>query len=279
MTRLLHTSLVALLTMTVCILAASPVHAQGSPKPITEHGLEQSLRVGALKDPELIAQIDKRGVDFILSSDIEHLLVGAGASPAVLEAVRTHYRGPDEDAVTTASTPTSRAAERAAEHAPAKPTLPQAPGIYLQRGAAWVALHQESAEYLPAGMVKAFGKASGGLLKLHGDVNCEIAGSHSSTSAASPAVFLIRMPTGLSASDFLLVHTHAVHDNREFKISAEALKSKDNVAFRLLDLSGSNLQIEVSQGAGDYAFVDANSQPGHTEADHKAFLYTFQIAP
>lgn len=275
----LHIALFLLLFLALGFITSPLGSAQGSTKPITEHGLEQSLRVGALKDPELIALIKKRGVDFILSSDLEHLLIGAGASPAVLEAVRTHYRGPDGDIVTAPPTATSRAAERAAERTPAKPSLPQAPGIYIQRGTAWVALHQESAEYVPAGMVKAFGKASGGLLKLHGDVNGEIAGSHSNTSAPSPAVFLIRMPVGLSAADYLLVHTHATHDNREFKISADALKSKDNVAFRLLDLSGSNLQIEVSQGAGDYAFVDANTQPSHTEEDHKAFLYTFQLTP
>ncbi len=255
-----------------------PVPAQTG-KPITEKGLESSLKTGGLKDTELIAIVGKRGVDFILSSDLQQRLASAGASPALLEAVRTHYRGPDGDIVVPPPIPTSRATERAAEHAPVRPTLPQAPGIYVQRGGAWVPLHQESAEYLPEGVVKAFGKASGGLLKLKGDVNAEIAGTHSNTSVNSPVVFLIRMAPSLTAGDYLLVHAHEKHDNREFKLSAEILKSKDNVAFRMLDLSGSNLQIEVSQGAGDYAFVDANTQPSHAGEDHKTFLYTFQVAP
>lgn len=255
-----------------------PVRSQSTGKPITEKGLEDSLKTGGLKDSELVTIIEKRGVDFILDSDLRQRLSAAGASPAVLEAVRTHYHGPDGDMVTPPPMPTSRATERAAEHSPNRPALPQAPGIYVQRGGAWAPLHQESAEYVPEGVVKAFGKASGGWLKLKGDVNAEIAGTHSNISVNSPAVFLIRMAPGLSANDYLLVHTHEKHDNREFKVSADALKSKDNVSYRLLDLSGSNLQIEVSQGAGDYAFVDANSQPSHADADHKTFLYTFQIA-
>jgi hypothetical protein len=256
-----------------------PAAAQKSGKPITEKGLEDSLKAGGLKDSELIPIIQKRGVDFILSSDLQQRLAAAGASPALLEAVRTHYHGPDGDIVTPPPVATSHASERAAERAPNHASLPTAPGIYVQRGAAWVPLHQESAEYVPEGMVKAFGKASGGLLKLRGDVNAEIAGSHSNIAVNSPAVFLIRMPPGLTAGDYLLVHTHEKHDNREFKVSADTLKSKDNVAYRLLDLSGSNLEIEVSQGAGDYAFVDATNQPSHAPEDHKIFLYTFQIAP
>lgn len=260
------------------LLAISAV-AQKSAKPITEKGLEDSLKAGGLKDAELIPIIDKRGVDFILSSDLQQRLAAAGASPAVLEAVRTHYHGPDGDIVAPPPVPTSRATERAAERGSNRPSLPSAPGIYVQRGAVWVPLHQESAEYLPDSMVKAFGKASGGLLKLRGDVNAEIAGSHSSNTVNSPAVFLIRMGPGMTAGDYLLVHAHEKHDNREFKVSADALKSKDNVAYRLLDLSGSNLQVEVSQGAGDYAFVDATTQPSRAPEDHKTFLYTFQIAP
>jgi hypothetical protein len=260
-------------------LLCLPATAQKSTKPITEKGLEDSLKAGGLKDSELIPIIQKRGVDFILSSDLQQKLAAAGASPAVLEAVRTHYHGPDGDIVAPPPVATSRATERAAEHAPNRPVLPSAPGVYVQRGATWMPLHQESAEYVPEGMVKAFGKASGGLLKLRGDVNAEIAGTHSNTSVNSPAIFLIRMSPGLTAGDYLLVHTHERHDNREFKVSADGLKSKDNVAFRLLDLAGPNLQIEVSQGVGDYAFVDSSNQPSRAPEDHKIFLYTFQIAP
>lgn len=259
---------------------ASPLVQGQSTRPITEHGLEQSLRLGGLKEAELISVIDRRGVDFLLDSTTQNQLTAAGASPAVIEAVRTHYKGPDSKIVTAppAKVPAPIPAAPIAP-SPVRSTLPQSPGIYVQRGSVWTPLHQESAEYTAEKVSRVFGKASGGLLKLKGDVNADIAGEHSGTSVPSPSTFLIRMPGGMSATDYLLVHTHGKHDNREFKISAEELRSRDSVDFRIVSISGSALQIEVAQGAGDYAFVDTRTQPATAEAGQKIFLYTFQVAP
>lgn len=263
----------------LAFLLAPLLSAQSSTRPITEKGLEASLRTGGLKDAELVGIIQKRGVDFLLDVETEHALTNAGASGTILDAIRTNYRGPDSRMVTTPATTPANLHPAAPPPAPARTTLPSAPGIYVQHGGVWAPLQRESAEYVPAGLSKAFGKASGGLVKLKGDVNGEIAGTHSATTVTSPATLLIHMHPGASASDYLLVHAHNVHDNREFKISAENFRSKDSISYRLLDLTGANLQIEISQGAGDYAFVEASSQPSRTEDDHKTFLYTFQITP
>lgn len=252
-------------------LTVLPFSAQSS-KPITKKGLEDSLHLGGLKSSELVRILNRRGVDFGLTPEIEQELVSAGASPEVIAAVRANYRG--SAASSTQPAPSSPA--RAPDVPAARPAV-QTPGIFVRQGSAWVALPQESTGYRSDNVFKSLGKVSVG--KGKGDVTGEIAGLHSSASTHSPAIFLIRMAPGLATSDYAIVHLHPKHDNREFRIAADSLASHDEITFRTLQTSGSSVQIEVSQGAGDYAFVNRNSQPSNSGEDRQTFLYTFQITP
>jgi hypothetical protein len=64
----------------------------GSSKPITKNGLTKALQIGGLSQKELTDQITRRGVDFSLNPAIEADLTHAGATPALLQAVRDNYR-------------------------------------------------------------------------------------------------------------------------------------------------------------------------------------------
>ena len=64
-----------------------------STKPITLKGLKDAIKIGGLKDSELIGQIQSRGVDFVLTPEITDTLRGLGASAAVIQAVGANYRG------------------------------------------------------------------------------------------------------------------------------------------------------------------------------------------
>ena len=78
---------------------------QGSTKPITLKGLEDAIKIGGLKDSELIGKIQSRGVDFILTSQITDTLRSLGASAAVIQAVGANYRGTAAANVNTAPQP------------------------------------------------------------------------------------------------------------------------------------------------------------------------------
>ena len=58
--------------------AAAYAQTQSSPKPISLKGLEDAIKIGGLKDSELIGQIQSRGVDFTLTSKMTDALRGLG---------------------------------------------------------------------------------------------------------------------------------------------------------------------------------------------------------
>ncbi|HEY1946150.1 MAG TPA: hypothetical protein VGG97_04035 [Bryobacteraceae bacterium] len=63
-----------------------------NPKPITKNGLTRALQIGGLSQKELVEQVTHRGVDFSINPEIEADLSHAGATPALLQAVRENYR-------------------------------------------------------------------------------------------------------------------------------------------------------------------------------------------
>jgi tetratricopeptide (TPR) repeat protein len=80
--------MVLLLLLCLAPLQASQQHSA----PIKKKGLIDALGTGGLAPAELIELINQRGVNFRINFDDEEDLRNAGASPAVLEAVRKHYR-------------------------------------------------------------------------------------------------------------------------------------------------------------------------------------------
>ena len=137
--------------------------------------------------------------------------------------------------------------------------LPVTAGIYLKEGAGWAPLRPESTEWRKEGLMSGLKKASGGLF--HGEATGEIAGSHSSTVTHSPVTFLVRMDSGLTINDFIVVHLHGKHDNRDFKMSLEQLHSGDQVEFMSTRLGENVYQVGFAQGDGDYAFVPRSAAP------------------
>ncbi len=82
---------VPLLAFLFCALGVA-AWARGS-QPITQAALEKALGIGGLSTGEFVGIIQKRGVDFRLTPDIEASLRRLGAEPALIEAIRGNYRG------------------------------------------------------------------------------------------------------------------------------------------------------------------------------------------
>lgn len=62
-------------------------------KPIVKDGLIAALRSKQFNNQQIIERINTRGVDFQLTPAIESELIAAGARAALIEAVRSNYRG------------------------------------------------------------------------------------------------------------------------------------------------------------------------------------------
>ncbi len=274
-------SLLVAVCLALFALACACAFAQSTDtKPITLKGLEDALKIGGLKDSELIAQIKSRGVDFILTNQITDDLRGLGASAAVIQAVGANYRGPAAPAVNPVTPPPPTPVVP-----PPSPTIPtpshatagypSAPGIYFKQGSAWTRLQQES-------VVWHSGLAKNLKIFTHGVVNAEatgdMPGAHSATSVHDPASFIIWPASGLTIGNYLIVHLHGKKDDREFKISIGQLHSADQVDFRPAKVSNNLFEVDFSQGQGDYAFVTSRDVPTGQNAQD-SFLFTFQIVP
>jgi hypothetical protein len=81
--------------MLVLLALPATLHAadEASNKPISKKGLEQAVKIGGLSTSELVAIIDKRGVDFTVTPDVEIELLRAGVKPEVIDACRAHFKG------------------------------------------------------------------------------------------------------------------------------------------------------------------------------------------
>ncbi len=77
----------------IFVLLSSGVVAQSQMrKPISERGLLESMRIGGLTTGELVREVQQRGVDFLLTMDIEARLRRAGAAPELIRALRANRR-------------------------------------------------------------------------------------------------------------------------------------------------------------------------------------------
>ena len=120
-------------------------------------------------------------------------------------------------------------------------------------------------------------KASGGLIDP--EVTGQIPGEHSTATLHSPASLLIVSDPGLTEDDYIIVHLHSKHENREFKTSVGRLHSNDQVVFRAKVLSSRAFLVDFSQGLGDYAVLNSRAYPHGTDDMRPAFLFTFEVVP
>jgi hypothetical protein len=88
-------------------LFAQAQTSNGAPKPISQEGLTQALRIGGLSTAELVEIVSKRGVAFQVTDAAESSLRAAGASSTLIDAVRENYR-PPASADSAAGTPASQ---------------------------------------------------------------------------------------------------------------------------------------------------------------------------
>jgi hypothetical protein len=110
--RLAATLLALVASLALCAAA----HAQKNTKPISRKGLVEAVKLNGLSTPEFVQFIERRGVDFQMTSDAEQELKGVGARPEVIEAARVNYR----PLATATNTPPSSGAS----YTPTKPHTP-----------------------------------------------------------------------------------------------------------------------------------------------------------
>jgi len=103
--------LLAALAAACAALVVCAAAAQTAKKPISKKGLMDAVKINGLSTQELVQQIERRGVDFEMTSDAESDLRSVGARPEVIDAARSNYRTP-------ATVP---AASRTPARAPATP--------------------------------------------------------------------------------------------------------------------------------------------------------------
>ncbi len=80
----------------LCVACAALVFAGAAStqtkKPITKQGLVNAVKINGLSTRELVAQIQRRGVDFEMSARDESDLQSVGARPEIIDAARANYR-------------------------------------------------------------------------------------------------------------------------------------------------------------------------------------------
>ncbi|HEX7317180.1 MAG TPA: hypothetical protein VF297_24990 [Pyrinomonadaceae bacterium] len=83
-------------SLILCVVCAALAFAGAAStqtkKPITKQGLVNAVKINGLSTGELVAQIQRRGVDFQMSAADESDLQSVGARPEVIEAARSNYR-------------------------------------------------------------------------------------------------------------------------------------------------------------------------------------------
>src|SRR5829696_3196692 len=94
-------TLFALAAACAALLFSASASLQTAKKPITRQGLMNAVKINGLTTQELVQQIERRGVDFEMTSADESDLQGVGARPEIIEAARSNYR-PSAVAATTA---------------------------------------------------------------------------------------------------------------------------------------------------------------------------------
>lgn len=252
----------------------SAVPGQESAKPITEKGLVSALTIGGLAPQELVEIIDRRGVDFSMTPEVEQQLRAAGATDVVVEAARAHcHQAGLEQSIVADPSPAVVAPVPAHAASSESRSLPSEPGVFYRDGENWNQLRPEAATWHHEGLVHDLNK--GGLL--HAEMSAQVAGTHSPITMHSPASFLIRTGKSAMLQDYLLVHLHEKNDNRNFKVAPSGKSSKDAVDFRPAKIGDDVYEINFTQGTGEYAFFTRSTIPSDKNNAHDGQVLTFRI--
>ena len=119
-------SFVALCVACAALALAGAASTQ-TKKPISRQGLINAVKINGLSTSELVAQIQRRGVDFEMSASDESDLQSVGARPEIIEAARSNYRAPVD--TTAATTTPSRPSNTQPPRSNAGPPVPAGPPL------------------------------------------------------------------------------------------------------------------------------------------------------
>jgi hypothetical protein len=81
--------LVSVLPLLIVLSGSAYMQAK---KPISKEGLLKAIRLNGLSTAELVQNIQQRGVEFQVTSSVEHEMRDAGAQPEVIQAARLNFR-------------------------------------------------------------------------------------------------------------------------------------------------------------------------------------------
>ena len=115
-------SFVALCVACAALVFAGAASTQAK-KPITKQGLVNAVKINGLSTRELVAQIERRGVDFEVGASDESDLQSVGARPEIIEAARSNYR------------PAVAAARPTPAYVPPRTNTPSTPAANVPDGA------------------------------------------------------------------------------------------------------------------------------------------------
>jgi hypothetical protein len=127
-------SIVALCIACAALLCAGAASTQ-TKKPISKQGLLNAVKINGLSTAELVAQIQRRGVDFELTASDASDLQSVGARPEIIEAARANYRPAATPArVTTTTAPPRTNTTGPAANVPDGPPLSKSEIVTMLQG-------------------------------------------------------------------------------------------------------------------------------------------------
>jgi hypothetical protein len=238
------------------------------------------LKAG-LSDDLIVTTIDASPGHYDTSADALTALRNAGADSKVISAVlmKSAPGPPPPPAAPISLHDTS---PEAAAPAWKMPAGVDALGVYFQvRDENWKPVLPEPVTKRAGGVAKSVATEG----KIKGDVNAIVAGSSSQLTLSLPASFLIYVPEGGSAGEYLLLRLRAHLKNREFRLEKggefhrSSGEARDTVDFSSKQLAPRVFEITLGRelGAGEYGFLAPNDASDLGSSAGYAKIYTFSV--
>ena len=236
------------------------------------------LKAG-LSDDLIVTTIDASPGKYDTSADGLDALRNAGADSKVISAVLMKSApGPPP------SPAPPIALHDATPAAPAwkMPVGVSDPGVYFQtRDQSWKPLLPEPVTRKAGGLAKSVATEG----KIKGDVNAIVNGSSATLTLSLPASFLIYVPEGSSAGEYLLLRFHAHEKHREFRLERggefhrSSGEARDTVDFSSTQLAPRVFEITLGRelGAGEFGFLAPKDAADLDSAAGYAKIYTFSV--
>jgi hypothetical protein len=240
--------------------------------PITKNALLKALRSHITTPKELVKYVDTRGVDFALTPDVEAELKAAGATPELIEAVRSHSKSTPPAAPTSPVLTTPVAPPPKKVVPPTTPAATYATGIYRKDGAQWIKVLDEGVKWKKSGTFKKFTVGLG-----KSELVGTVPGSSSPNLLKNPIVFLVSVPDGGQINHYLLIQMKSKRGTREINVSPAGDEGKGLVPFTSRKVGRNLFEVDFTQGEGDYGFLPPGKDSADGEMEPANRMYTFRV--